>query len=106
MMTIESHGKGHGLAENVWAHLGLFAAVAVIVIDRDTPGNSRPSLSILVGRHGAINPAGRVRCNMRKIKLGNVYYKCGFDVRQPAGEPRIPRNKFESLDGNEGCFTV
>jgi hypothetical protein len=32
MMTIESHSKGHSLAENVWAHLGLFAAVAVIAI--------------------------------------------------------------------------
>jgi hypothetical protein len=31
-MTIESHSKGHSLAENVWAQLGLFAAVAVIVI--------------------------------------------------------------------------
>src|SRR5215472_12996603 len=29
------------------------------------------SLSVLVGRHGAMNPAGRVRCNMRKeIELG------------------------------------
>jgi hypothetical protein len=31
-MIIESYSKGHSLAENVWAQLGLFAAVAVIVI--------------------------------------------------------------------------
>src|SRR5262249_15088600 len=32
-------------------------------------------LSVLVGRHGAMNPAGRARCNMRQqIKLGNGDY--------------------------------
>src|SRR5262249_39124611 len=33
------------------------------------------SLSILVGRHGAMKPVGRVRCNMcTKIKLGTATY--------------------------------
>src|SRR5215472_15713206 len=32
------------------------------------------SLSVLVGRHGAMNPAGRVRCNMwKKVKSRNDY---------------------------------
>jgi len=35
------------------------------------------SLSVLVGRHGAMNPAGRVRCNMRnQIRLAN--HNCNF----------------------------
>jgi hypothetical protein len=31
-MTIQSDNRGHSLAENMWAQLALFAAVAVIVI--------------------------------------------------------------------------
>src|SRR5262249_43289377 len=35
------------------------------------------SLSVLVGRHGAMNLAGRVRCNMRnQIRLAN--HNCNF----------------------------
>src|SRR5215813_11097842 len=38
------------------------------------------SLSVLVGRHGAMNPAGKVRCNMRKqIELGRG--DCNFGVK-------------------------
>src|SRR6266487_1533903 len=40
------------------------------------------SLSVLVGRHGAMNPAGRVRCNMRKqIELGRD--DCNFTIKSP-----------------------
>jgi hypothetical protein len=31
-MTMHSENTGHGLANNLWAQLGLFTAVAVIVI--------------------------------------------------------------------------
>src|SRR5262249_27188878 len=38
------------------------------------------SLSVLVGRHGAMNPASKVRCNMRKqIELGRG--DCNFGVK-------------------------
>ena len=41
------------------------------------------SLSVLVGRHGAMNPAGRVRCNMRnQIRLAN--HNCNFSGSKPA----------------------
>jgi hypothetical protein len=31
-MTMQSHNKGHGLANNLWAQLSLLAVAAVIVI--------------------------------------------------------------------------
>src|SRR5262249_59337016 len=40
------------------------------------------SLSVLVGSHGAMNPAGRVRCNMRnQIRLAN--HNCNFTGSKP-----------------------
>jgi hypothetical protein len=38
------------------------------------------SLSVFVGRHGATNPAGKARCNMRKqIELGRR--DCNFTIK-------------------------
>jgi hypothetical protein len=53
------------------------------------------SFSVFVGRHGAMNPAGRVRCNMRRqIELGRDNGnsaepgdKCGVDQLAMAGRP-------------------
>jgi hypothetical protein len=36
-----------------------------IVLDLMQPQVPGGNLSVFVGRHGAMNPAGRVRCNMR-----------------------------------------
>jgi hypothetical protein len=42
------------------------------------------SLSVLVGRHGAMNPAGRVRCNMRtKLAIVPVKFKYCFGGKSP-----------------------
>src|SRR5207244_2833420 len=46
------------------------------------------NLSVFVGRHGAINPAGRVRCNMRaQLKLcpGYCNPNCAAAVAQLDG---------------------
>jgi hypothetical protein len=43
------------------------------------------SLSVLVGRHGAMNPAGKVRCNMaNQIRLANPQLQL-----LPAQSPRF-----------------
>src|SRR5262249_30275750 len=42
------------------------------------------SLSDLVGRHGAMNPAGRVRCNMpTKLAIVPVKFKYCFGGKSP-----------------------
>jgi hypothetical protein len=41
-----------------------------IVLDLVQPWLSEGSLSVLVGRHGAMNPAGKVRCNIGLNKMG------------------------------------
>src|SRR5262245_12159351 len=43
------------------------------------------SLSVLVGRHGAMNPAGKVRCNIMAIAKG---YSC---VSQPLFDYKVSR---------------
>jgi hypothetical protein len=45
--------------------------------DRTSHTRFEGSLSVLVGRHGAMNPAGKVRCNMwKQIELG--WGDCNF----------------------------
>src|SRR2546430_15135390 len=59
------------------------------------------SLSVLVGRHGAMNPAGKVRCNMRKqIELGRDDCnsaepgdKCGVDQFAMTGRPAVEHDR-------------
>src|SRR6266699_1399578 len=75
------------------------------------------SLSVLVGRHGAMNPAGRVRCNMRRqIELGRDDCnsaepgdKCGVGqlamTGRPAGRGK-PRPALRLTTGRVGAPRV
>src|SRR6516164_266332 len=70
------HGVA-GLAHSPLRSIQSSPCVAQGLPDRTSHTRFEGSLSVLVGRHGAMNPAGRVRCNRgNQIRLAN--HNCNF----------------------------